>query len=146
MICMDHRTTKTVEGGASCADLRLASGVLALALALVPGCSPRTVNPGGQQDGAPVDTTPTITREIGKCCADTEDCADRLCIAFLGAGKQWVCGKLCFSNADCPAKSGCQRIGDGKGGFYSVCLPCEIVANTNPRYCPMDADTFKCWK
>ena len=85
-------------------------------------------------------------REIGKCCKAPEDCVTNRCAAAPLMGDQWVCSKECWTNADCPALSGCQRIGDGSGGFRTVCLPCELVANTNARACPLEAGTFKCFQ
>ena len=84
-------------------------------------------------------------REIGRCCTGPEGCTTNRCIAVPLAGKIMICSKLCHTNQDCPPRSGCQRLGDGKGGFYSGCVPCELVANTNPRSCPMEAGIFSCW-
>jgi hypothetical protein len=84
-------------------------------------------------------------REIGKCCNGASECITSHCAHVPLLNNLKVCSKPCDSNADCPALSGCQRIGDGNGGFYKVCLPCEIVANTNERYCPLEAGTFTCF-
>lgn len=85
-------------------------------------------------------------REIGKCCAATWECVTGHCTQAPLMGAQMLCSKECWTNTDCPAMSGCQRVGDGSGGFRTVCLPCELVANTNARSCPLEAGIFKCFK
>ena len=96
-------------------------------------------------DGALDTAKPDPNREIGRCCDGPESCTSNRCIAVPMAGKIKICSKVCLTNQDCPARSGCQRLGDGKGGFYYGCVPCEIVANTNLRSCPMEAGIFSCW-
>ena len=116
--------------------------VLVLVLATA-GCG-RQNHPEDDQ-GVP-DAPGDPNREIGKCCGSTWECATKHCTAAPLMGDQWVCSKECWTNADCPVMSACQRIGDGSGGFQTVCLPCELVSNTNARACPMEAGAFKCFK
>jgi hypothetical protein len=84
-------------------------------------------------------------REIGKCCTSAAECVTGHCTSAPLLNKLQLCSKPCVDNAGCPPLSGCQRIGDGSGGFRSVCLPCEIVANTNERHCPPAAGSFTCF-
>jgi hypothetical protein len=85
-------------------------------------------------------------REIGKCCDTPWDCATGHCSHLPMLNNLRICSKACTDNADCPLRSGCARIGDGKGGFSNVCLPCEILPNSNDRFCPLETGTFECWR
>ncbi len=116
--------------------------LLLLAACTLAACTDPLSHP---TDGALPDKYRDPNREIGRCCNGPEGCVTNRCVAVPMAGKIKVCSKLCQTNQDCPARSGCQRLGDGKGGFYHGCVPCEIVANTNVRSCPMEAGIFTCW-
>lgn len=96
-------------------------------------------------DAAVPDSVIRPQQQIGKCCGANWECVTGHCAQIPLMGGIDMCSMPCKVNADCPTLAACQRIGNGGGGFITVCLPCQIVANTNDRVCSNEAGTYKCW-